>query len=283
MPIQGILYIIIFGVVTYMIYLAMPLLESLFSRWQKKKLEKITPKLDQMFLDVPLKKLMLIDVLSPIITAFIGYFLIHNWVFALISGACGFVVPVLIVKRMEAVRRQKFSSQLVDGLMILTSSLKAGLSLPQAFEALVEEMPAPISQEFSLVLRQIQMGVSLEQAIYTLKKRMRIDELDLVVTAIMIARETGGNLTEIFAQVAYTIQERNKLFGKVNALCVQAKLQGAIMSLLPVCFGLFVYRINPHFFDIFIKDAFGRFLLGYAIVSQILGVFFIRKFSKVDV
>jgi tight adherence protein B len=167
--------------------------------------------------------------------------------------------------------------------MLLSSSLKAGLSLLQSFEALVEEMPVPIASEFSLVIRQIQMGVPLEDAMYSLRKRMHVDELDLVVTAIMVARETGGNLTEIFYQVANTIQERNKLIGRVNALCVQGKLQGAIMSLLPILFGLFVFKTNPKFFDMFLQDNLGRFLLGYAFISEILGVFFIRKFSKIDI
>ena len=91
-------------------------------------------------------------------------------------------------------------------------------------------MPNPISQEFSLVIRQIQMGISLEEAMTKLKKRMNIDELDMVVTAMMVARETGGDLTQTFSRVVYTIQERNKLIGRVKALCIQAKLQGAIMS-----------------------------------------------------
>jgi tight adherence protein B len=144
-------------------------------------------------------------------------------------------------------------------------------------------MPNPISQEFGLVIRQMQMGVPLEEAITKLKKRMRLDELDMVVTAMMVARETGGDLTATFSRVIYTIQERNKLIGRVNALCVQGKLQGAIMSVLPIIFGLFVYKVNPNFFDIFLKDNFGRALLLYAGISEVLGIIFIRKLSRIDI
>lgn len=276
-------FLVCFLVFSYLAYFLYPLLENLFLRWQKKKIDKITPKLDRMFLDVPLKKLMFIDVVTPFISGIAGYFLTRNLIFTLIFAGAGFLIPLFVVKKLEEKRRKKFAAQLVDGLMILSSSLKAGLSMLQSFEALVEEMPPPISQEFSLVVRQMQMGVSLEAAMGALKKRMRVDELDMVVSAIMVARETGGNLTEIFLQVANTIQERNKLVGRVNALCVQGKLQGIIMSVLPIIFGIFVYKVDAHFFDIFLQDSMGRFLLGYAVVSQILGMFFIRKFSKIDI
>lgn len=283
MLIKIFLFVIIFSGVFYLTNSLYPFLEKVLKHWQKKRLEKITPRLNEMFLDVPLKRLMLMDIVAPLCSGLLGYLITHNLIFTFIFAAAGLIIPFVIVRRLEKIRRQKFALQLVDGLMILSSSLKAGLSLIQSFEALVEEMPPPISQEFSLVIRQMQMGVSFEDALYTLKRRMRVDELDMVVTAIMVARETGGNLTEIFSQVANTIQERNKLIGRVNALCVQAKLQGIIMSILPVLFGLFVYKINPHFFDIFLNDNLGRFLLGYAIVSQVLGIFFIRKFSRIDI
>lgn len=283
MDIKIFLYLGVFGGIFFLAYLVYPYTEKILTAWQVKKVKKITPRLDKMFIDVSSKKLMLIDALSPVVSGFAGYFVTGNWVVTLACAVFGLVIPVFVVKRLEISRRKKFSGQLVDGLMLLSSSLKAGLSLPQSFSALVEEMPAPISQEFSLVNRQMQMGVPLDEAMYTLKNRMKVDELDMVVTAIMVARETGGNLTEIFSQVATTIQERNKLIGRVNALCVQGKMQGAIMSILPIFFGAFVYKVNPEFFDIFLKESFGRMLLGYAAVSQLLGIFFIRKFSKIDI
>ncbi|MDD5560988.1 MAG: type II secretion system F family protein [Candidatus Omnitrophica bacterium] len=277
------LFAVVFFGVFYLINLSYPFLETLMDRWQRKRLDKITPKLNSMFLDITLNKLLLIDVLSPIISGLLGFFITYNIWVAAAAAAAGLAIPIFVVKRLEALRRQKFASQLVDGLMILSSSLKAGLSLLQSFEELAQEMPNPISQEFGLVIRQMQMGVSLEEAMTKLKKRMRLDELDMVVTAMLVARETGGDLTQTFSRVIYTIQERNKLIGRVQALCVQANMQGIIMSILPILFGIFVYKVNPGFFDVFIKDNFGRGLMGYAIVSEILGIIFIRKLSRVDI
>lgn len=273
---------LVFGGVFYLVKSLTPFFQATFERWQKKRLDNITPKLDRMFLDIPLNKLMLIDIFAPILSGGIGFLFTRSPAIALASSGVGLIMPIVVVKHLERERRKKFAAQLIDALMILSSSLKAGLSLLQAFETLEQEMPAPISQEFNLVIRQMQMGVSLEKALISLKERMRLDELDMMVTAMLVARETGGDLTVTFSRVIYTIQERDKLAGRVNALCVQAKLQGVIMSALPIVFGVFVYKVNPHFFDLFIKDSFGRMLIGYAAISEVLGIFLIRKFSKID-
>lgn len=273
----------IFAGVFYLVRSSYPFLEAGLGHWQKKRIDNITPKLDRMFLDVPLRKLLLLDILSPALSGLCGFILTRNLWIGLGAAAGGLLIPIVTVKRLELGRRQRFAHQLVDGLLILSSSLKAGLSLSQSFEQLLEEMPPPISQEFGLVIRQMRMGVSLEEAMGALKRRMRLDELDMVITAMLVARDSGGDLTKTFLRVINTIQERNKLSSRVKALCIQAKLQGAIMSALPVLFAVFVYKMNPDFFAVFFKDNFGRGLLAYVVLSEILGIFFIRKLSRVDI
>jgi len=275
--------LVVFGSVFYLANLSYPVFEIIMKRWRRKRIDSITPTLDRMFLDIPLKKLMFIDIIVPLFCGGVGFLLTRNQWVTLGAAGVGLIIPIFIIKHLEVMRRNKFASQLVDVLMILSSCLKAGLSLLQSIEVVVEEMPAPVNQEFGLVLRQMQMGVSLEGAMTSLRRRMRADDLDIIVTSMMVARESGGDLTETFSRLVNTIQERNKLISRVNALCVQGKLQGAIMSLLPIFFALFVYKTDPHFFDIFFEDSFGKMLLSYAIISEILGVIFIRKLSKVDI
>lgn len=283
MAVKILLFLVVFAGVFFLANLAYPAFEIVMKRWRRKRLDKITPRLDRMFIDIPLGKLMLLDILIPVFCGLMGFIFTKNFMLTLFATGAGLIIPFLIVKRLEIIRRKKFAGQLVDTLAVLSSSLKAGLSLTQCFEVVVEEMPAPMGQEIGLVIRQMQMGVSLEEAMASLKKRLRLDDLDMVVTAMMVARESGGDLTETFGRLIFTIQERNKLISRVNALCVQGKLQGLIMCLLPIGFGLFVYRFNPHFFDVFFKDNFGRGLLTYAIASEIVGIFFIQKLSKVDI
>lgn len=260
-----------------------PFIQKVLESWQKKRVEKITPKLDNMFLNVPIPRLIFLDILAPIVLGTAGFILSQNVLVAIIGAVLGLALPLIVIAQMEKARRQKFAQQLIDGLMVLSGSLRAGLSLLQSFEVLVEELPGPIGQEFSLVVRENKMGVPLEVSLANLKKRMPIEELDLIVTAILVARETGGDLTETFSQLIFTIRERAKLLGRLKALTVQARLQGVIMGVLPIAFAFFVYSFNPHFFDIMLNNETGRFMLMLAVVLEILGVFFISKFSKVDI
>lgn len=140
-----------------------------------------------------------------------------------------------------------------------------------------------MSQEFNLLIRENRMGVGIEDCLQHLRKRMRSDDMDLIITAILVARETGGDLTTTFRQLVFTIRERDKLLGKVKALTVQGRMQGLVMSLLPVAFAAFAFKTNPHFFDVMLKDKTGQFLIAYAIVSYIIGIFLIKVFSKVEV
>lgn len=285
---MGALLVILFSLfvfiaIFYLANLFYPSVEKQTLFWHKKKIDQLSPKLDRMFLDISANKLILLDIAAPLFCGLLGYFITRKLAVAFLTGGVGLLIPLLVVKILEKRRRKKFAGQLVDAIMILCSSLKVGMSFPQAFEVLVQEMTAPISQEFSLVLRQMQMGFSLESALGDLRKRMNLDELDMVVASVMVAKDTGGDITETLSQVTNTITERNKLIGKVKALTVQAKLQGLIMSLIPVFFAMFVYKTDPHFFDVFFKDEFGKMLLTYAIISQIIGTSLIIKLSRVDI
>jgi tight adherence protein B len=193
------------------------------------------------------------------------------------------IIPSILMKRMIVMRRMKFNSQISDGLMILSSCLKGGLSLLQAIEALVEELPPPISQEFGIILRENKMGMSLEESFEKLGKRMPSEELNLLTTAILVARETGGDITQLFGTLINTIRAKIKISDNVKTLSMQGKIQGVVMSLLPIVFTVMVYSFNPRYFDIMLSNSLGRILLIYALGSEIVGVFLIRMFSKVNV
>lgn len=275
--------IIVFVGVFYLANLLYPSIEKQTIFWHKKKVDQITPRVDHMFLDISANRLIFLDIAAPVVCAALAYFLTHNRWVTLAAAGIGLIIPMSVVKFLEKRRRKKFGLQLVDAIMIICSSLKVGLSFQQTFEVVVNEMAPPISQEFALLLRQMQMGFSLEGALKDLKKRMAIDDLDMLISALMVAKETGGDVTDTLNKVSNTITERNKILGKVKALTVQAKLQGVIMSLIPFAFGYMVYKADPNFFDVFFTTDLGRILFTYACISQVLGIFFIIKLSKVDV
>lgn len=275
--------IFIFISVTAVSYLLYPFSEKRFIGWRKKRIEKLTPELDKMFIKAYMKKILLIDIISPLALAVLVFFITKIFWMALLSALGGVALTNFIIKQMEQNRRKKFANQLVDGLMLLSGSLKAGLSLIQSFEALIEEMPVPISQEFSLVVRENRMGVPLEECLAKLKYRMMSEELDMVITAMLVARETGGDLTTIFSNLVMTIRERNRLLGRAKALCTQGSLQGKIMIALPVVFAYAVYKLDPKFFSTLLNDPMGKTLLGYAVISEIIGAILIVRLSKVDI
>lgn len=275
-------FALVFASATLLSWQLYPVGAKVVGDYQAKVIKRDSRRLDELFVEVPKKKLLLIYGLSPLVLAIAGFILTQRLIFTGIGAAFGIILPRLVIKIMEKNRTKKFCQQLVDALMVLSSSLKGGLSLVQSIEVLVEEMPAPIAQEFSLVLRENQMGVPLDECLEHLNKRIQSQELDLIITAIDIARETGGNLTEPFEKLMFTIRERDKLIGKVKTLTLQAKMQGIIMSLMPVFFGIVVYYMNPEFSMLMLENPYGRILLVIAGVLEIVGVFLLWKLSQVE-
>mgnify|MGYP001594569752 CR=1 FL=1 len=272
-----------FGSISTLAYHGIPYFFRHYSQMQQKRIEKAARQVDQRFIFTERHRLLRLLMVTPLSLGLLGFLLLRNPVGLFIGLALGLVSPPIIIKQLSLLRRNKFHGQLVDGLMLLSSSLKAGMSLNQALEVLVEEMPPPISDEFSLVIRENQMGVVLEDCLTHLKQRMPINDLDLITIAICIGRESGGDLTEIFSQLVYTIREKKKLEDRVKALTVQGRLQGFIMSVLPIAFGIFIYFINPSSFQVMLRDKLGHTLLIYAVISEIIGVILVKKLSKVEV
>ncbi len=277
------IFLMIFCAIGTLAYQGIPYLFRHYSKVQEKRMEKATRHLDQMFISTEKHHFLPLFMVMPLSLGLLGFFLLRNPVGLFIGLALGLISPPIIIKQLSLRRRRKFQNQLVDGLMFLSSALRAGMSLNQALEVLVEEMSPPISDEFVLVIRENQMGVVLEDCLVHLKQRMPVADLDLITTAIGIARETGGDLTEIFGQLVYTMREKKKLEDRVKALTVQGRLQGIVMSILPIAFGFFIYFISPSNFQVMVEDSLGRGLLIYAGVSEIVGIIMIRKLSKVEV
>jgi len=259
-----------------------PYLTNKFHRVQRKKVSQAETQLEEIFVLLPTKKLFLYYTLSPVILAAVAFFLFNKVIFVLIGLAAGFMVPELVIKRLETIRKQKFQNQLVDGLMTLSSALRGGLSLLQAMEVLTEEMPPPLNQEFSLVLRENKVGIPLEESLHRLNKRMQLDELELMVSSILVSRETGGDLTKVFSRLANTMRDKRKLKDQITTLTLQGKIQGVVMSILPIAFILWVLSTNKHHFDIMLSSDIGRMLLLAAAFLQAAGIFLIAKFSKID-
>ena len=281
MFLKGIGYIFIFSATALLVYQLVPAIWDSVYVWRVRGVEAQRTKLKDVFLDVDPQKLFIFNFLSPVLLSALGLYFTKSLIGLFIGLALGFVIPAMLIKRMIAMRKDKFANQIVDGLMILSSCLKGGLSLLQSIESLVEELPAPINQEFGLILRENKMGIALEESFDSLNKRMASDEFNLLTTAILVARETGGDITQLFDTLVQTIRVKVKLNDNVKTLSLQGRIQGVVMSILPVAFGVMVVSFQPNYFDIMLSNPVGRALLIYAVVSEIIGVYMIKLFSKV--
>ncbi|MCD6539089.1 MAG: type II secretion system F family protein [Candidatus Omnitrophica bacterium] len=283
MNINLILAYLLFFVSTFLFsYLVAPWFINKWLNRQSKKVEKVADKLEDIFVFIKGKKLTIILGLLPLGLGLLGAWL-FKWIGLGLGIICGLVLPMAVLRMAVARKRVKFVKQLVDGLMILSSCLKGGLSLIQAFEVLVEETTPPLSQEFNLVLREIRLGVSIEEALIRLSKRIPSDELGLFVSAILVARETGGDLTKVFSRLVTTLRDRTEIKEEVVTLTTQAKVQAIILSLLPVGFVWWVYRVDPHHFDVMFQTDLGKILLTGGGVLYFLALFLLKKFSIVRI
>ena len=204
------------------------------------------------------------------------------FVLAGIGALLGYFLPEVVIHRMKRKRLQRFGEQLVDGLVLLSNGLRAGFTLQQALEMLVEESKPPISQEFSLVLRQYRLGMDIDEALLRCVTRTEDEDLGLAVTAVMITRQVGGNLAEIFDRIVAMIRDRKMLEGKVTALTAQGKMQAMVVALVPWVLGVAVAKINPDLMKLMWSTMPGWVALGLVFILDLLGYLWVVKLTKVE-
>ena len=250
--------------------------------------DEIVRKLDSLFIEVPSKKVLNILIFSSLggfvllfllflPTWYVGLFVGTLWVFFVLRS------PKVVIDFLIRRRISKFSAQMIDGLMLLSNALKSGLSLIQGIGVIVDEMPNPFSQEFNLILSQQKVGVPLDEAFTKLAERLPSEDVQMFVTAIVILRETGGNLSETFDTVVHTIRERIKVEKKISSLVFMGVMQGAIVTAIPFVLLLVLYVVDPQHVMVLFTNVWGYFILGAMISMQLLGGLMIKKIVTIRV
>src|SRR4030042_6530483 len=179
---------------------------------------------------------------------------------------------------MKGTKRLKaFIREFPDALDMMTSAIRAGHALNQSLQLVGTEAPDPVGIEFKKTFEQYNLGLTLHDALYNLTERMNSLDLKLFVTAVLLQRETGGNLTEILETIGSTIRERFKLIGQIRTYTAQGRMSAWILGLLPIFFVLIISMLNPTYLQPLFKDPLGHFLIGIATFLQILGFVIIQK------
>lgn len=199
---------------------------------------------------------------------------------------CGLPIlwfPRLLLKILKARRLKKFNIQLVDALSGMSNALKAGFSITQSFETIARDGENPIAQEFGAFLQQTRVGVSFSEALTNLQARIGSDDLTLVCLAVETARQTGGNLTGIFEQIATTIRERFRIENRIQTLTAQGKLQGIVVGIMPVIIAIALLIVDPGMMIPFLRSTAGMAIVAIVAILLFLGGVLIHKIVRIDV
>jgi tight adherence protein B len=273
---------LIFVSISILSFTLVPTLVEKSTQLSQNQAQTVVNRVDRYLREEELKKMYQLVYLGPVALGIAGGIFFpegRRWVGVLVGVFFGYLLPRMYVGRLIAVRKQKFNDQLVDAIMIMSSSFRGGLSLVQAFESVVDEMPEPTKGEFGVVLGENKMGVSLDESLHRLHKRMPSPAMQQMVTAILLARETGGNLPNIFTRIVNSTRERKKVEKNLQTLTVQGKIQAFVMTGLPVFFFFTVSGSNPHFFDTMLNSPKGQQLLMLCVVLWVIGALSIWKIS----
>jgi tight adherence protein B len=192
-------------------------------------------------------------------------------------------LPLFWLTYKRSSRLKKFGAQLPDALEMLARALRAGQSLGFGFQAVASELPDPIGKEFGRVFEEQNLGVSTEDSLRAMCERVPNLDLRFFVTAVILQRQTGGDLSEILDKIGELIRERYQILGQVQALTGEGRLSGVVLMGLPIVLFLAVYRINPEYLNALFTDSLGKRMLAGSIVMQILGAIVIRKIVNIEV
>ncbi len=210
---------------------------------------------------------------------FPGHFRQFAFIPALIAGA----IPILVVMRKRAVRLHKFEEQFPESLEFVARSMRAGHAFSVSLEMLHREFPDPLGGEFRRTFEEHNLGLPLEHALEKLASRVPSLDVHFFVSAVMLQKRTGGNLAEILDKLATLMRERFKLRGRIKAICAHGKMTGTALTLIPVGVAVLLFWANPEYVRFFFMDEVGNYMLGGAVLLQVLGYLIMQKIVNIEV
>jgi tight adherence protein B len=212
-----------------------------------------------------------------------GYVVFTKLLHAIVFGVIGGFVPVLFLMSKKNQRMRAFAEEFPDALDLLVSALRAGISFSSALQIVADESPEPVRSEFAIVVEEQALGLDLREALTNLANRVDSLDLKFFVTAVVLQRDTGGNLTEVLENTSNLIRDRFRILGDIMTFTAQGRLTGIILTCLPLGLGIFMAMVAPDYFHKMWDHDSGKAILGFAAVMQILGGLAIRKIVDIKV
>ena len=234
------------------------------------------------FLNITPQTFLFLRVTLSVVMFFATAFSVHI-IFGIVCAFLGFMLPVFFLGRAKRKRLDKLESQLVEALELLSNGVKSGLTLAQSMELVVNEFPPPISQEFSTLLAETRVGVDFIDALFNMAHRTESNIIQILATGVAITKRCGGDLTQIFQNIANTIRERSFIEGKLRAVTAQGRAQGVFLGLMP--FGLIIIMsfIDPSHVETLFGNQIGVWAFVAVVVMVGLAQLWIKKLISIDV
>lgn len=239
--------------------------------------------LDQADLHITPSRLLMFSFMSGLLGALAASVVTIFIPLMILTGLVTASLPLIHVWWRRKKRFDAFLEHLPDSLDLMSRALSAGHAFPEALHMVSQEMPEPIATEFRKAYEEQNLGLSLKLALENLTQRIPILDLKLCVTAIMIQRETGGNLAEILEKVAYTIRERFRILGDLKTLTTSSRMSAWLLCGLPIFVALVVTVMNPEYMSVLWKDQRGHYLIAAAMFLQISGMLIVRKILQIKI
>ena len=218
-----------------------------------------------------------------VFTGIIVFLLTLQGKMAVIGFAAMILLSYIYIRIKIARRLQAFTNQCGDALLIISDSMRAGFSFTQAMDFVSKEMDAPLGEEFARVIAETHIGVSIEYALQSMAQRVRSNDFDLVVAAVIIQRQVGGNLAYILDNISNTINSRIRMKNEVKTLTAQGRMSGWILAVLPIALGTLLYFINPRYIEPLFTEPLGQMALLGGGVMELIGIIVIQKIVDIDV
>lgn len=249
----------------------------------KEKNNRLEIKIAQAGLPLKPEEYILFQWILTILIGGLFYLVMDNWLFLPFGNVIGFLMPKWYLKKKQRERVTKFNEGLADMITTIVGSLRAGFSFPQALKSVAEEASSPIKEEMDYVLKEMQYGKGIEDALNDLNERMPSEDLDLMIQAILIQRQVGGNLATVLDKIIETIRDRTKIQRQITTLTAQGRLSGNVIALLPVILGFLLYLIQPDYIGGLFRHPIGLTMVGAGVISGIIGFILIKKITTIEV
>ncbi|MFH1679383.1 MAG: type II secretion system F family protein [Candidatus Eisenbacteria bacterium] len=193
------------------------------------------------------------------------------------------IIPYLVIAQRRRKRFQKFTEQFPDALELIANALRAGMALSGALRIVAHEMPDPVGGEFWVTTEEHNLGLDIKEALFRMNRRMDISDVRFFVTAVVLQRETGGNLAEILDNTTSIIRDRFRILSEARVLSAQGRLSGVALVFLPIVMTIVLSIIAPGYLSILTSDPVGKYMLGTCLVLMVIGIFAIRKIVRIKV